>query len=96
MRTTVRLSSALLRRAKKKAADEGRTLASVLEEGLKLILAEAKPHDEGACSCQSRRQQVELCRASMSTAHAIFNTLDELNSAAAPKIPVTELQHSLR
>ena len=43
MRTTVRLSADLLRRAKKKAAQEGRTLTSLLEEGLKTILTEPRP-----------------------------------------------------
>ncbi len=37
-RTTVRLPSALLDRARKKAAEEGRTVTSLLEEGLKLAL----------------------------------------------------------
>src|SRR5438034_1288223 len=40
MRTTVRLSADLLRRAKKKAVEEGRTLTSLLEEGLKTALLE--------------------------------------------------------
>jgi hypothetical protein len=43
MRTTVRLSAELLRRAKKKAAEEGRTLTSLLEDGLKSVLAEVRP-----------------------------------------------------
>lgn len=43
MRTTVRLSDDLLRRARKKAAEQGRTLTSLLEEGLKSMLAESKP-----------------------------------------------------
>jgi hypothetical protein len=37
-RTTVRLPSALLNRARKKAAAEGRTLTELLEEGLRLAL----------------------------------------------------------
>ena len=40
MRTTVRLSDDLLRSAKKRAAEEGRTLTSLIEEGLKVVLAE--------------------------------------------------------
>jgi len=40
MRTTIRLSDDLLRRAKRKALAERRTLTSVLEEGLRLVLAE--------------------------------------------------------
>ena len=51
MRTTIRLSDELLRRAKKKAADDGRTLTSLVEEGLKVVLAEPKP---------VRRKRVEL------------------------------------
>ena len=43
MRTTVRLPEDLLRRARKKAAEEGRTLTSLLEEGLRSVLADSKP-----------------------------------------------------
>jgi hypothetical protein len=42
MRTTIRLSDDLLRRAKKKAAEQGRTLTSLVEEGLRTILAESR------------------------------------------------------
>jgi hypothetical protein len=41
-RTTVRLPHDLLDRAKRKAAAEGRTLTSLLEEGLRLVTAENK------------------------------------------------------
>ena len=40
MRTTVRLRDELLERAKRRAAEEGRTLTSLIEEGLTLVLAE--------------------------------------------------------
>jgi len=43
MRTTVRLPEDLLRRARTKAAEEGRTLTSLIEEGLRTMLAAAKP-----------------------------------------------------
>lgn len=43
MRTTIRLSDDLLRKAKKKAAEDGRTLTSIIEEGLKVVLAAPKP-----------------------------------------------------
>jgi hypothetical protein len=43
MRTTIRLADDLLRRARKKAAEEGRTLTSLVEEGLRTVLAESKP-----------------------------------------------------
>jgi len=47
MRTTVRINDALLKRAKKRAAHEGRTLTSLVEEGLAVILAEAKGSRSG-------------------------------------------------
>lgn len=52
MRTTVRLSEELLRKAKKKAAEKGRTLTSLIEEGLRIVLA-----DSGRLR---RRDHVEL------------------------------------
>jgi hypothetical protein len=39
MRTTIRLRDDLLRRAKKRAAEEERTLTSIVEEGVSLVLA---------------------------------------------------------
>ena len=39
MRTTIRLRDDLLTRAKKRAAEDHRTLTSVLEEGIALVLA---------------------------------------------------------
>ena len=39
-RTTVRLHEDLLARAKRKAAAEGRTLTSLIEDGLRLVMAE--------------------------------------------------------
>ena len=39
-RTTVRLPEDLLRRAKRKAATEGRTLTALIEDGLRLVVAE--------------------------------------------------------
>ena len=39
-RTTVRLPQELLSRAKRKAAAEGRTLTSLIEDGLRLVVAE--------------------------------------------------------
>jgi hypothetical protein len=39
-RTTVRLPPSLLSRAKRKAAAEGRTLTGLIEEGLRLVLAQ--------------------------------------------------------
>ena len=42
MRTTIRINDNLLKRAKKRAADERRTLTSLVEDGLVLILSKAK------------------------------------------------------
>lgn len=38
MRTTIRMNDELLRRAKKLAAEEGRTLTSIIEEGVANVL----------------------------------------------------------
>lgn len=46
-RMTVRLPEELLRRAKHKAAAEGRTLTSLIEEGLRIVVAE-RPKREPA------------------------------------------------
>lgn len=43
MRTTVRLPGDLLRRAKRKAAADGRSLTSLIEDGLRRVLAEELP-----------------------------------------------------
>lgn len=42
-RTTVRLPHDLMRRAKRKAAEEGRTLTSLIEDGLRLVVNEPRP-----------------------------------------------------
>jgi hypothetical protein len=57
MRTTVRLDDALLDRAKREAARQGETLTSLIERGLRLVLA--RPHR------RRERQHVEIpvCRA---------------------------------
>lgn len=41
-RTTVRLPPDLLNRAKRKAAAEGRTLTSLIEDGLRLVVADRR------------------------------------------------------
>jgi predicted DNA-binding protein len=41
-RTTVRLPDELLRQAKRKAAAEGRTLTSLIEEGLRRVVSEMR------------------------------------------------------
>jgi len=47
MRTTIRLNADLLQRAKKRAADEGRTLTSLVEEALTVILSSPKREPGG-------------------------------------------------
>jgi hypothetical protein len=42
MRITVRLPNELLRKAKRRAAEKGEPLTSLLEEGLKVVLAEPR------------------------------------------------------
>jgi hypothetical protein len=51
MRTTVRINDDLLQRAKKRAVDEGRTLTSLIEDALVLVVAKPKA---------GRRQRVKL------------------------------------
>jgi hypothetical protein len=46
-RTTVRLPADLLNRAKRKAAAEGRTLTSLIEEGLLSVVAENRKGAKG-------------------------------------------------
>lgn len=41
-RTTVRLPADLLRRAKRKAVAEGRTLTALIEDGLRLVVADGR------------------------------------------------------
>jgi len=43
MRTTVRLDDALLRQAKKEAQNRQETLTALIEQGLRLVLAQSKP-----------------------------------------------------
>ena len=42
----MRINDGLLRRAKERAAHEGRTLTSMIEEGLSLVLREPRPTHE--------------------------------------------------
>jgi hypothetical protein len=51
MRTTIRIKDDLLKRARKRAAEEGRTLTSLIEDALALAVAKPKA---------SRRGRVEL------------------------------------
>ncbi len=51
MRTTIRLREDLLKRAKKRAAEDRRTLTSIVEEGVALVLAGPK---------KRRRDRIEV------------------------------------
>lgn len=57
MRTTVRLDDALLDRAKREARRRGETLTSLIERGLRLVLA--GPHKPR----ERRRVEIPVCRA---------------------------------
>ncbi len=46
LRTTVRLPEQLLTQAKRKAAAEGRTLTSLIEDGLRLVVTEPRAGDK--------------------------------------------------
>ncbi len=60
MRTTVHLPDDLLNEAKLKAAAEGRTLTSLIEEGLRRVLSPAhRPHMEPE---QPRARQLPISR----------------------------------
>jgi hypothetical protein len=48
MRTTIRIPDDLLERAKRKASKEGRTLTSLVEEGLTIVLAQKRFQHEPA------------------------------------------------
>ena len=49
MRTTVRLDDALLEQAKREAADRRQTLSALIEQGLRLVLAQSRsPHRKRA------------------------------------------------
>jgi hypothetical protein len=47
MRTTIRINDDLLQRAKKRAAEEGRTLTSLIEDALALVVAKPKATRRG-------------------------------------------------
>jgi hypothetical protein len=56
MRTTVRLDDALLERARREAARRGETLTSLIERGLRLVLANSKKRPE------RRHVEIPVCR----------------------------------
>jgi hypothetical protein len=56
MRTTVRLDDALLERAKREAERRGETLTSLIERGLRLVLARPEKRSE------RRHVEIPVCR----------------------------------
>jgi hypothetical protein len=56
MRTTVRLDESLLERAKREASRRGETLTSLIERGLRLVLANPEKRPRG------RRVEIPVCR----------------------------------
>ncbi|MBN8279222.1 MAG: hypothetical protein J0M16_01290 [Gammaproteobacteria bacterium] len=56
MRTTVRLRDEILRKARERAAAEGRTLTSLIEEGLLRVLDQPRP-------ARSRKVSLPVSRA---------------------------------
>ena len=56
MRTTVRLDDALLERAKREAARRRETLTSLIERGLRLVLASPERRPQG------RYVEIPVCR----------------------------------
>jgi hypothetical protein len=72
MRTTVRLDEALLGQAKREAQRRGETLTALIEQGLRLVLAQSRP--------VTRRPRVVLpvCRAGGGTLPGV-----DLNDSAA-------------
>jgi hypothetical protein len=79
-RTTVRLPEDLVKRAKRKAANEGRTLTSLIEDGLRRVLAEKQP--------EVRNEHI-LPRVSIATGGLISGT-DISDSAALQEMDDVE------
>jgi hypothetical protein len=77
MRTTVRLPEELLDRAKRKAAAEGRTLTSLIEDGLRLVTAE----DRKPSAKRRVRLPVSSATGGMRPGmeHITFSQLEELD-----------------
>lgn len=74
MRTTVRLPDDLLRRARKKAQAEGRTLTGLIEEGMRRVVdrAPGEPPALPPISAERGRVLVDL-----SSTASVANALDE-------------------
>lgn len=82
-RTTVRLPEKLIERAKKRAANDGRTLTALIEDGLRRVLSDTLPLDD----------QRRLPRVSAATGG--LQPGIELNHSAALQ-ELDDLDHSLQ
>lgn len=85
-RTTVRLPEDLLRRAKRKAAAEGRTLTALIEDGLRLVVTEGDP---------ARKKKRVLPRVSKATG-GTWPGIDISNSAALQEMDDLEYIERLK
>jgi len=78
-RTTVRLPEDLLKRAKRKAAAEGRTLTALIEDGLRRVLVD----DQGAVRKKRRLPRVSKATGGLMpgvdlTSLSAFEEIDDL------------------
>jgi hypothetical protein len=72
MRTTIRLEDALLDQAKREAARREETLTALIEQGLRLVLAQSN------APRQRKRVTIPVCRAGEGTLRGV-----ELNNSAS-------------
>ena len=80
-RTTVRLPEDLLARAKRKAAAEGRTVTSLIEEGLRLVTAEnRKPEGRKPVVLPVSKATGGLCPGVDLTRFSDIQEMDDLES----------------
>jgi len=81
MRTTVRLDDALMKRAKREAAKRGETFTSLIEKGLRLVMAQS------AQPARKRTVRLPVCRAGGGTLPGVdlANTADLLDIMEGPR-----------
>ncbi len=85
-RTTVRLPEELIRRAKRRAASEGRTLTALIEDGVRRVL------DGGAASASKKRVLPPVS----SETGGVMPGIDLSNSAALQEMDDLEYIERLR
>ena len=83
-RTTVRLPPELLRRAKRKAAAEGRTLTSLMEDGLRYVVSE-QPQAEKRERVMPRVSTARAVRPGIDiTSYSALEELDDIERYGQP------------